>query len=167
MLARFIASPRDSDPPFSLNSCVMVCLSIEADVIALGSHAATDIPGASSKDAIPSALPKSQDIIQSLGALHALFADAPNDLQERPRKRRRTDTKIDSDSQPAYLPEDKSVLLAKVSINLVMIHIRHYVFSLDLTAIESRTNTFPAAISVTCIADRQISRCMSGQLFYI
>jgi hypothetical protein len=156
---------QDSDPPFSLYSWVMVCLNLEAEVIALGSHAASDIPGAGSKDAIPSALPKSQDIIQSLGALHALFAGAPNDLQERPRKRRRIDINTDSDGQPAYLPEDRSVVLAKVSINLVMIHIRHRVFSFDLTAIESRSDTVPAAISVTCIADRKASRCMSDQLF--
>lgn len=143
----------------------MVCLNLEADVIALGSHAASDIPGAGSKDAIPSALPKSQDTIQSLEALHALFADTPNDLQERPRKRRRIDTKTDSDSQPAYLPEDRSVVLAKVTINLVTIYIRHHIFSFDLTAIESRTDTIPAAISATCIADRKCSRFMSGQLF--
>lgn len=142
----------------------MVCLNIEAEVIALGSHAASDIPGAGSKDAIPLALPKSQDIIQSLGALRALFAGAPNDLQERPRKRRRIDINTDFGGQPAYLPEDRSVVLAKVSINLVMTHIRHRVLSFDLTAIESRSHAVPAAISVTCIADREASRCISGQL---
>jgi hypothetical protein len=143
----------------------MVCLTLEADVIALGSHAASDIPGAGSRDSLPPVLPKSQDIIQGLGALHDLFADARNDLQERPRKRRRTDTKTESDNQPAYLPEDQSVVLAKLSIHLVMIHIRHHVFRFDLTVTEPRANTVPAATSVTCITDRKASCCISGPLF--
>lgn len=104
----------------------MVCLTFEADVIALGSQVSSDTSGAASKDSAIPAPSKSQDVDQSLGTLHALFATADaasNDAEERPRKKRKVDVNANISNQPLYLPEEQSVVLAKLSINLVISHI--------------------------------------------
>jgi hypothetical protein len=112
-----------SSNPLALpQSLSMACFNVEAEVVALVSQAISDSSGAGSKGASAPAPPQPQDAAGSLETLHALFttADAPNNKHdERPPKRRKVDGKGDNDDHPAYLPEARSVALAKVSINLV------------------------------------------------
>lgn len=104
----------------------MAYFNVEAEVVGLVSQAISDSSGASSNGVpVPTSL-KPQDAARSLETLHALFntADAPNnDYDERPHKRRKIDAKTNNDNQPAHFPEDRSVVLAKISINLVGPHI--------------------------------------------
>lgn len=103
----------------------MACFNVEADVVALVSQAISDLSGAGSKAASIPELPQPQD---AAATLHALFdtANAPDDEHseddERPQKRRKVDVRNDNYDHPVYLPEARSVPLAKVSINLVGSH---------------------------------------------
>ena len=103
----------------------MVCLNVDAEVLAFRSQAISDLLEGYSKDASLAATPKPQDAVQNLETIHALFAAAhgPYHCDERPQKRRKINANSDYDTQPAYFQEDRSVVLAKVSINLVGPHI--------------------------------------------
>lgn len=103
----------------------MACFNVDAEVLALRSQAINEVPGANPKGTSFPTPPKSQDAIQSLETLHALFAavGTPRHGEERLQKRRKIEAKSDYDTQPAHVQEDRSVVLAKVSINLVRLHI--------------------------------------------
>ncbi|KAF2630828.1 hypothetical protein BU25DRAFT_334389 [Macroventuria anomochaeta] len=98
----------------------MACLNVDAEVLAFRSQAISELPGGNPKDASLAVPPKPQDVVQSIVTLHALFAAAhsPYHCEERPQKRRKIDPNNHYDTQPAYFQEDRSVVLAKVSINL-------------------------------------------------
>ncbi|KAF2993322.1 hypothetical protein E8E13_001396 [Curvularia kusanoi] len=115
-----ISHPRLGFPVVALQ-LGMVSFNLEAEVVTLKSHIASDNLGSRPRSASPPAQPGSQDVINSLGTLHAILTtadDVPDEDQDRPRKRRKIDTKDLSTGQPAYLPEDRSVVLARVSILL-------------------------------------------------
>ena len=115
-------SPNPLPLPQSLS---MAYFNVEAEVVALVSQVISDSSGVGSKSVPASAPPQTQDAATTL---HALFdtANAPNDEHgeddERPQKRRKIDPKNTNYDHPAYLPEARSVPLAKVSINLVGPH---------------------------------------------
>jgi len=103
----------------------MACFNVKADVVALVSQAISDPSGAGLKGTSASEPPQRQD---AAATLHALFTTAivPNNKHgedhQRPQKRRKIDAKNPNHDHPAYLPEARSVPLAKVSINLVVPH---------------------------------------------
>jgi hypothetical protein len=114
----------------------MACFNVEADVVALVSQAISDPSGAGSKSASLPEPPRPQDAAATLRALFT-NANAPNDQHgeddDRPQKRRKIDAKNDNSDHPAYLPEIRSVPLAKVSINLVGPHFECCCFSRSQT----------------------------------
>ncbi|KAF9692439.1 hypothetical protein EKO04_009360 [Ascochyta lentis] len=99
----------------------MACFQVDAEVLAIRSRALSDSPGASSCSASLSTPPEPQYAVQSLETLDVLFAATPNHGEERPQKRRKIETGRLSETHPAYLAESRSVILAKVSINLTFI----------------------------------------------
>ncbi|KAJ4335487.1 hypothetical protein N0V95_008896, partial [Ascochyta clinopodiicola] len=99
----------------------MACLQVDAEVLALGSHAANDPPGASSGDASLSTPPKTQDVVHNLETLDDLFAVTAATSchgEERPQKRRKLEGDRLIEAQPVHFADNRSVVLAKVSIIL-------------------------------------------------
>lgn len=105
----------------------MACLNVEAEVVALVLQAISGPSGAGSKRASVPEPPRPQD---ASATLHALFVNAyvpdveHGEHDERPQKRRKIGAHYGNYDHPVYLPEARSVSLAKVTINLVGPHFR-------------------------------------------
>lgn len=104
----------------------MTCLRIDAEALAIRLHSLNTVTGASSRTASLSALPIPQDADPNLETLHALFAttDTCDYDEERPQKRYKIDPSSATSKNPAYLQDNQSVVLAKVSINLVGLDVK-------------------------------------------
>lgn len=101
----------------------MACFQIDAELLACRLHRLCDFPAGNSRGALLPAPPEPQDAAQILETLHAVFAAAaaPEHDEERPQKRRKkgADNSVDIDSMS--FQKNRSVVLAKVSINLVVV----------------------------------------------
>jgi hypothetical protein len=104
-----------SPPQHRAAIAIMVCLEGPADVLSIALHT----PALAKKDAPPSLA--AHDAASTLDAVRGLFAapDAPEEACHRSRKRRKLDNGHDAALHPTELDEYKSILLAKVSLDLV------------------------------------------------
>lgn len=97
-------------------------MNVEATIVALVSQVVGGKSGSSTRGAPVVATPQRKDTADSLQTLHSLFTtgDAPDsEHDERPQKRRKIDARNGDKNHLAYLPEAQSVVLARVSIDLV------------------------------------------------
>ncbi len=103
----------------------MAYFNVEADVLAFRSDTVGDISRATQKNTLLPTLPEPQVASENLANLHAFFATAgvAADYEERPRKKLKIDTDIQYDLKSAQGQKDGSVVLAKVSLDLVGVYI--------------------------------------------
>jgi hypothetical protein len=96
----------------------MACFKADAEVLAFRLYAISDFAGAISYGASFPTPPVPQD------AVHALFAAADTSVhnEERPQKRRKFDANSHYATLPSHSQVDQSVVLAKVSVDMVGLH---------------------------------------------
>lgn len=100
----------------------MACFQIDAELLACRLHGHYDLPAGSSRGALLAAPPEPQDAVHILETLHAIFAaaGAQEHSEERPQKRRKKGADDSINIHSASFQNNQSVVLAKVSINLVV-----------------------------------------------
>lgn len=102
----------------------MACFKADAEVLAFRLYAISDFAGAISYGASFPTPPIPQDAFQSIETVHALFAAADTSVhnEERPQKRRKFDANSHYATLPSHSQVDQSVVLAKVSVDMVGLH---------------------------------------------
>ncbi|KAJ4987153.1 SNF2 family domain-containing protein [Stagonosporopsis vannaccii] len=98
----------------------MVCIHVEAEVLALRSQSIGGCSRAFPKVASLPTPPNHQDLAENLETLHTLFAAVhhSDEHEEPPHKRRKINTSCNDGPQTAQNQADQDLVLAKVSINL-------------------------------------------------
>lgn len=130
----------------------MACFDVEGDVVALASRAISGPSGAGSKVSEPPQLHDAAATLRTLFTTAHALNDQHGEHDDRPQKRRKIDAKVTTYDHHAYLPEARSVPLAKVSIHLVGPHFECCCISRSQT--DDFLDTRPHCILQTARANR-------------
>ena len=94
---------------------------LEAEALSVDLRSVSDASGIGLNGVRPSVEQELEHggVRQGADALLAA-TDTQSDVEQRPHKKRKVDGSDFSDSQVAYLPDDRSVVLLRIRLNLVM-----------------------------------------------